>query len=265
MSTLRSWLLLLLVSLAPFAVADEPVKLRVLSYNIHHGEGIDGQLDLQRIAAVINSVKPDLVALQEVDQNVGRSQSVDQPAELARLTDMNVVFGANIPLQGGHYGNAILSRYPVRAHTNRMLPNLADGEQRGYIEATIQIPGVAEPLLLMATHLDHRRDERERLESADAINASVKKAKQPIALLAGDMNATPDSETMKRLGAMWTSVTDAPIPTIPVTEPKRQIDFILYRPQNRWNVVEVNVLDEAVASDHRAIFAVLQLQPMHTP
>ncbi|MEX2025646.1 MAG: endonuclease/exonuclease/phosphatase family protein, partial [Pirellulaceae bacterium] len=62
------------------------LQLRVLTYNIHHGEGIDGKLDLPRIARVIESVDPDLVALQEVDRRVERTGSVDQPAELARLT-----------------------------------------------------------------------------------------------------------------------------------------------------------------------------------
>ena len=75
----------------------------MLSYNIHHAEGVDNKLDLERIANVILSVKPDIIALQEVDQKATRSGSVDQPAELARLTKMNVAFGANIPLQGGHY------------------------------------------------------------------------------------------------------------------------------------------------------------------
>ncbi|GAA4455156.1 endonuclease/exonuclease/phosphatase family protein [Novipirellula rosea] len=261
MYALRFLLLVLLVPLAQCAGGDEPIQLRILSYNIHHGEGIDGKLDLQRIANVILSVNPDLVALQEVDQNALRSESVDQPSELARLTKMHAAFGANIPLQGGHYGNVVLSRFPIRKHANHLLPNIANGEQRGYIEATIEIPGAADPVVLMATHLDHRRDERERLESANAINAKAKKQSQQIALLAGDMNAVPSSDTMQRLGAVWTSVSDTPMPTIPVTTPARQIDFILYRPQQRWKVVEVNVLDEAVASDHRAIFAVLELQP----
>jgi len=78
----------------------------VLTYNIHHGEGVDGKLDLVRIAKVIQEVEPDIVALQEVDQNAGRSGQVDQAAELGRLTKMRSVFGGNIALQGGEYGNA---------------------------------------------------------------------------------------------------------------------------------------------------------------
>ncbi|QDV69096.1 Endonuclease/Exonuclease/phosphatase family protein [Rosistilla carotiformis] len=238
----------------------EPIRLRVLSYNIHHGAGVDSKLDLQRIADVILSVKPDVVALQEVDKNVKRSGDVDQPAELARLTKMNVVFGANIDLQGGHYGNAILSRFPIIRHENHRLPNIDDGEQRGMIEAEIALPKSNQPLRLLATHLDHRPDQRERLASATFINERLDGHPQLPALLAGDMNARPDSETLRRLQAKWTSANQTPMATYPVTQPTIQIDYILHSPAIRWKIIEFKVLDEAVASDHRAIFAVLELQ-----
>ncbi len=243
------------------ARANEPLRLRLLSYNIHHGEGIDGELDLERIAQVILSVKPDLVALQEADQNASRSRSVDQPAELARLTKMNVVFGANIPLQGGHYGNAVLSRFPIVRHQNHRLPNIDDGEQRGVIEAEIQVPSSATPIVMLATHFDHRRDDQERFASAQAIEHLISdRADQP-ALLLGDLNDVAESRTLTRLATRWTSVNDQPLPTIPVARPTRQIDFILYRPENRWRVVETRVLEEAVASDHRAIFSLVEFFP----
>jgi len=105
-----------------------PLVLRVLSYNIHHGEGVDGKLDLERIARVISSVQPDIVALQEVDLLVARSQSIDQPRELARLTGMHSVFGANIDLQGGKYGNAVLARESISQSHNHLLPNIQQGE-----------------------------------------------------------------------------------------------------------------------------------------
>jgi hypothetical protein len=110
------------------------LRLRVLSYNIHHGEGVDRKLDLPRIASVTKSVKPDLVALQEVDQGTERTVRVDQPAELARLTGLNVVFGGNIRCQGGDYGNAVLSRLPISRHKNHLLPRFDDGEQGGVLQ-----------------------------------------------------------------------------------------------------------------------------------
>ncbi|QEG02286.1 Endonuclease/Exonuclease/phosphatase family protein [Stieleria maiorica] len=245
------------------ATAADPVRLRVLSYNIHHGEGVDGKLDVERIARVISSVNPDIVALQEVDQNVSRSGSVDQPRELARLTKMDVVFGANIDLQGGHYGNAVLSRFPILRHQNRLLPNIDDGEQRGVIEAEIQVPSATTPIVVWATHFDHRRDDRERFASAAAIEQWIadrgKTSDEQPMLLMGDLNDVAGSRTLTRLETHWTRVNDVALPTIPVANPTRQIDFILYRPQSRWQVIETRVLDESVASDHRALLSVVEL------
>lgn len=252
--------LLVILSASPAATAAEPFQLRVLSYNIHHCAGVDRKLDVQRIADVIGSVQPDIVALQEVDQNVTRSQSVDQPARLAELTGMQVVFGANIPLQGGHYGNAILSRFPITNHKNHLLPNIDNSEQRGVIEAMIAAPAPLSQVVFLATHLDYRADERERLASAKVINDLMAKHSDAAAILAGDMNATPDSETMRRLSSVWKITNDNPRLTIPVDQPTKQIDFILFAPPAKWRAIETRVLDEAVASDHRAIFSILQWQ-----
>ena len=84
--------------------AELPREIRVLTYNIRHGEGMDHKIDLPRIAKVIVAAKPDIVALEEVDQGTRRASGVDQPAEFARLTGMNVVFGRNIAYDGGGYG-----------------------------------------------------------------------------------------------------------------------------------------------------------------
>lgn len=239
--------------------AGEPIRLRVLSYNIHHAEGVDRKLDVDRIARIILSANADIVALQEVDQKATRSENVDQPAELARLTKMNVVFGANIPLQGGHYGNAVLTRLPIIEHKNHLLPNVDNGEQRGVLVAQLEVTKIRQPLVIFATHLDHRRDNRERVASVEAINKLAAEYDSKAMLLAGDLNDVPDSKTLSDLGREWKRTNEKPIPTIPVATPTRQIDYALYRPAQRWKVVETRVLEEAVASDHRPILAVLEL------
>ncbi|MBM81283.1 MAG: endonuclease [Planctomycetaceae bacterium] len=243
-----------------------PCRLRVLCYNIHHGAGVDRKLDLPRIARVITSLKPDIVSLQEVDQRVSRTNQVDQPAELARLTKMKVVFGDNIEFGGGKYGefgggkygNAILSNHPIVKHRNHRLPNFDDGEQRGVLEATIRPAYWTEPIVFLATHLDHRPKDRERFESAKVINRIIEK-RAGLSILAGDLNDTIDSRTLVELKKRWSPANKKPLPTVPVKKPSRQIDFILIRPPNRLKVVEVRVLSEAVASDHRAIFAVFEI------
>jgi endonuclease/exonuclease/phosphatase family metal-dependent hydrolase len=233
-------------------------QLRVLSYNIHHGEGIDRKLDLPRIAQVILSAAPDLVSLQEVDRRVMRTESVDQPTELGRLTGMQVVFGGNITLQGGDYGNAILSRFPVIQHKNHLLPCLDNGEQRGVLVADIQPPGWDHRLQFLATHLDHRRPNAERLASAATIAELIAGAPNQPALLAGDLNDTPESAVLQSLRKQWTPASAIVLPTIPVDRPDRQIDYIVFKPAGRWRLVEARVLEESQASDHRPIFAVLE-------
>ena len=96
-----------------------PAEIRVLTYNIHHGEGRRRQVRSGADCGGDQLPRPDIVALQEVDQGTRRASGVDQPAELARLTGMKVVFGRNIDFEGGGYGTAVLSKLPVRAHEQR--------------------------------------------------------------------------------------------------------------------------------------------------
>lgn len=240
---------------------DAPLRIRVLTYNLHHGEGVDGKLDLERIARVIRDAQPDIVALQELDRSTNRTGKVDQPAELARLTGLQATFGGNIALQGGEYGNAVLSRWPVRRKENHSLPRLDQGEQRGVLELEIELPDGRPPLLMLATHLDHRPANRERIESAEAINRLAAAHPEMPALLAGDLNDIPDSRTLREFGKQWIRANADVLPTIPVEQPKHQIDYVLFRPAERWRVLEARVLDEATASDHRPLLAVLELLP----
>ena len=108
-----------LVSWMPSAICQE---LRVLAYNIHHGEGTDGKFDLDRIAKLITAQEPDLVALQEIDVKTARASGVDQAAELARLTGMHYRFGRFMKYDGGEYGQMVLSKHPILSHENLKLP-----------------------------------------------------------------------------------------------------------------------------------------------
>ena len=239
--------------------AAEPVRLRVLSYNIHHGEGTDGELDLERIAQVINDARPDIVALQEVDIKTDRVGGIDEGAILARLTGMTYVPGENIDYQNGRYGNGVLVRGTVLHSQNHLLPP-SSAEQRGVLDLRFKKDKDSPEMRFLATHLDHRPADDERLASAAFINALVKEDETP-AILAGDLNDTPGSETLKRLGRQWSNPTAGKtLLTSPAGKPVRQIDYVLTRPGGAWRLVEARVLDEAVASDHRPIFVVLELR-----
>jgi endonuclease/exonuclease/phosphatase family metal-dependent hydrolase len=225
--------------------AAHAAQVRILTYNIRHCQGMDGKVDVERIAAVIRSVKPDIVALQEVDRNVGRSGRVDQAEELGRLTGLKAFFGRAIDLDTGQYGNAVLTRLPVQVSSNYPLPG---AEPRALLE--IEFEGFR----FFATHLDVGREESRRMESVAEINRRARGA----AVLAGDLNAVLGSGPLKALAAEWKIAGEGQtVPTIPSATPARQIDFVLVRPADGWRVVEVRVLDEPVASDHLPLLAVL--------
>ena len=90
---------------------DSSRIVRVLSFNIYHGETMNGNFDLEQIARVIRQAEPDLVALQEVDLYTGRSGGRDLASELGLMTKMVPLFGRAMPFDGGEYGEGILSRY----------------------------------------------------------------------------------------------------------------------------------------------------------
>ena len=104
------------------AEEDKGVRLRLLAYNIHHAEGTDGRLDLARVARVIKKLEPDLVAVQEVDVRTRRGRGVDQAAKLGELTGMHHVFGKFMDFSGGEYGQAVLSKFPIKSSKNHPLP-----------------------------------------------------------------------------------------------------------------------------------------------
>jgi endonuclease/exonuclease/phosphatase family metal-dependent hydrolase len=267
------WLSALIVQVLVGRVSAQlPREIRVITYNIHHGEGLDREFDLPRIAKVITAENSHIVALQEVDQGTRRASGVDQPAELARLTGMKVVFGRNIDYDGGGYGTAVLTRLPVRSHESVKLksfyaPTKEHPEQRG-----VQVLELGEKdgpaLLFLCTHLDYRPPDDERMASAKTINGLIRKRRNELAIIAGDFNAAPDSGPIREFKKEWKIAglngqksrdgESNRILTFPADKPDRWIDYVMYRPANRWRVVEVRVVDAPVASDHRPLLAVLR-------
>ena len=240
--------------------AGEPIRLTVLTYNIHHGEGMDKKLDLQRIANVIRACEADLVALQEVDQGTKRTASADQPAELARMLKMEVAYGPAMDFQGGKYGDAVLSRLPITSSRAVALPWTPSGqrEPRVALAARCRLPHGAE-LLFISTHYDHTGESPDRLPQAQATNAELAKD-DSLAILAGDFNCESGSPPMEELARRWTIVTDGnPAKTCPADKPRIKIDHVLVKPSNRWRVIEARVIDEPVASDHRPVLVKLEL------
>nr|WP_121273672.1 endonuclease/exonuclease/phosphatase family protein [Pedobacter schmidteae] len=238
--------------------------IKVMTYNIHIGNPPSKPAevrDLQAIANVINSQKPDLVALQEVDVNTQRSGvNVDQAKELARLTGMNYFYAKAIDFQGGQYGDAVLSRFPILESVSYQLPvtQQLGGETRSVAMITVEKEGYK--FYFSSTHLDHLGAEDNRLLQAAELNKIVGSLSRPL-IIAGDMNAIPSSKTMALLQQQLFMGCNAACPfTIPATAPTRTIDYIMMRPYNKFNIKNYNVINETYASDHLPLIAEIELK-----
>ena len=248
------------------ASAQTPLTLRVLCYNIHYGQGMDGKYDIERLAEVIKAAKPDLVALQEVDVGVLRSGRVHQLQKLGELTGLTARFGPTQHYEGGLFGNAVLTRLPILDELIQPLPYTdATPERqtypRGAMVVTVQAPD-GNPLRFISTHFQHNVPE-DRVEEAKAINTLFAAPADTLrTILAGDFNATPEAEPIAILEKRWTHAIDAArAPSAPSVNPKSRIDYIFFREQNQFRVASSEVLPEAMASDHRPVLAVLELTP----
>lgn len=243
---------------------DEKTTLRILCYNIHYGQGNDGVYDLPRLAEVINKTKPDLVALQEVDVGVKRSGRVHQARKLAELTGMAVRYGPTQHYQGGLYGNAVLTRLPISDVHIQPLPYTAATAKRttyprGAIAVTVK-SSAGRTITFISTHFQHNV-EADRIEEAKAINqhfGSKKTSPKHSIVLAGDMNATPDSKPISILKKKWTNDMDSSAtPSAPSKNPKSRIDYVFHRGPG-LKLISSEVIAESMASDHRPVLAVFE-------
>lgn len=249
--------------------AREGRQLTVLVYNIHAGKDAGGRDNLARVAELVRGTGADLVLLQEVDRNTRRSGPADQPAALARLTGYSVAFGRTISFQGGDYGIALLSRWPIVRDT--LIPlavtaptgaTIAGREQRGVLVAEVAAPGGA--LTILNTHLDASRDDVWRVQEIEGVLrvAGTIPGSGPPVLLGGDLNARPESPVHSRLRAAgfrdaWTGCGTGDAMTFPAGAPDRRIDYLYLTAQARC--VEARVLP-GDASDHRPLLVRLRLR-----
>lgn len=243
-------------------------EVTVLVYNIHAGKDAGGGENLPRVAELVRTTGADLVLLQEVDRNTQRSGPTDQPAALARLTGYSVAFGRTIGFQGGDYGIALLSRWPIQRDTLIHLAVTAppggttEGrEQRGVLLAVVGAPGG--PLAVLNTHLDASGRDVWRvqeiagvLQVADSIHGSG----IPL-LVGGDLNARPESPIHRDLrGAglrdAWAECGSGDAMTFPARAPDRRIDYLYLA--GDAGCVEARVL-ASDASDHRPLLVRLRL------
>lgn len=246
------------------ASAQTASSLRVLCYNIHYGQGMDGEYDIARLAEVIKAAKPDLVALQEVDVGVKRSGRVHQLQKLGELTGLTARFGPTQHYEGGLFGNAVLTRLPILDEHIQPLPYTEATPElqtypRGALVITVRAPD-GQPLRFISTHFQHNVP-ADRVEQAHAINRLYADPADKLrTILAGDFNAKPEEEPIQILQQSWTHTMDAAkAPSAPSVNPSSRIDYIFYREAAHFRPVSSEVLPEAMASDHRPVLAILEI------
>ena len=250
---------------APAAGPAPPASLRLVSYNIKHGLGMDGELDLERVGDYLESTGADVVLLQEVDERASRSGGVDQAAVLGARLGMTAHFAPFMDFQGGRYGLAILAAPRVLDAEVIALP-AGTREPRSAMVVTLDLDGTT--LRVANAHLDWLADDERRVAQARALlEALIVEAGDGLGapsatILGGDLNDVPKSPTLALLQG-WTAFrrVGPAAPTFPADSPDRTIDHFLIAPVGAFPGAQVRVLDEPLISDHRPVQLDLAPEP----
>lgn len=241
--------------------------LRVMTYNVHSCIGMDGKVDVARIARVIARSRPDVVALQELDVGRDRSEGIDQAHQIARLLEMEFHFHPAMHLEEERYGDAILTHLPQRLIKADLLPGLdtrPNLEPRGALWVEVELHG--RKVQIINTHLGLNGQERkaqvEALLGPDWL--AHPDCREPV-ILCGDFNAVPLSPVCRTLNkrlrdAQQAAMDHSPRGTFPARLPTVRIDHIYMGEGLEANGIEIpNSALVRVASDHLPLVADIRL------
>ncbi len=220
-----------------------------MTWNIRSARGLDNQDHLTGIAEVINRRQPDIVALQEIDSATTRNNGRDLAGRLAEKCSLYVFFSGNIYFQGGKYGTAILSRFQPVEKSHWPLPNAPGHEQRGLQRVVIELAGRF--ISIYNTHLDHHSDDSLRFAQTVFIDSVLSRDGNPV-ILAGDLNDTPGSRSLKLLSSHFQSGVSSL--SFPVPDAKIQIDYIFAEKNSIFGLNSGRRLNSK-HSDHFPLFA----------
>lgn len=202
---------------------NDEERIRVMTYNIHHGKSLFGVHSIDAISEIIADNDLDIVGLQEVDNGMLRSRFRNQAEYLGLKLDMNYAFGENINILGGKYGNAILSRHPIIEYENYSLPS--GREQRGFLRATIDVNG--KHLQFIVTHLG--LNDEERATQLEIIKRHIETLQQEV-ILVGDFNALQESPEIRSISKILQDSGDLTgkyeLPTFDLPLLSKRIDYI---------------------------------------
>ena len=210
-------------------------------------------MDIEAIAQVINKVKPDFVALQEVDRFTDRSgKDLDQAKAIAELTGMKYVFVKALNRSNGEYGLAILTRFNIIESKTFTLP-ITQGtgaELRALGIVRVKLDDGSD-FVFGTTHLDHLTDSNRELQTREALKSLMDYQQYPI-VLGGDFNMNQSNPVWD----IWKTVFRVPCTSCPsthrATNPTTAIDFIILnqKADAEFSVKSYKTYPETYASDH---------------
>ena len=236
-------LLILLVCCAMGVSTLSAQKVRVMSYNVKNGIGMDGVKDISRCVDAIRKVKPDVVAIQEVD-SITRRNKYDVLGKMGELLGYHAYFGKAIDYKGGSYGVGVLSKKPALSVNTYPLPN--------HREARVLLVVEYEKYYMLCTHLSGVPRKLGRGIQVDIIRDVVSKLDKP-AFIAGDTNALPTSAPMMAFKEFATVLSDESKLTAPSHKPGKCIDYIMGA-NGEFKVKRYKVQYGCLYSDHLPIY-----------
>ena len=240
--------------------------MRVLVYNVHAGKDAAGTDNLQRVADLVRATRADVVLLQEVDRGTRRSGNVDQPSVLAQRTGYGVAFGKTLDYDGGEYGIAILTRWPIGEQELVRLPveppqQRSGGSYEPRGAQRVRLGTSDGTITVVNTHLDASRDDHYRRQEIRTVLAITREA-GTVVLVGGDFNSTPESEVqadVREAGVRdaWLVCGQGDGFTYPANVPTKRIDYLYLTGTATCSRAEV--LDSQ-ASDHRPLLVTVRLR-----
>ncbi|NDV84058.1 endonuclease/exonuclease/phosphatase family protein [Bacteroides sp. 51] len=229
----------------------EDNAIRLMSYNVHNCIDLNDKMDVWQIADVINEVAPDFVAIQEVDSVTTRTGGIYVLEELAKKVLMFPVFAPAIDYQGGRYGIGLLSKKLPLNVKRLSLP--------GQEEPRMLLIAEFQEYIVCCTHLS--LTEEDRMKSVEIIVDALKDTTKPV-FLAGDMNTSPGSTEEEFLQKHFEVLSNTKQKTFPSDHPTECLDYIygLKNAGNTYSVLNRNVLNNRLASDHLPLYVDVRLK-----
>ncbi|MFW6006943.1 MAG: endonuclease/exonuclease/phosphatase family protein [bacterium] len=220
-------------------------SLKIMTYNIQHGVGLDGNLNLERTAEVLKTADAGIIGLNEVDNKMYRSNFKNQIKILSNRLKMNYVFGANIDTIFGNYGNGLLTKFPVKKIDNHKLPGEKGKEPRGLLEAEVLISPVFS-LKVLVTHLSLETEERNK--QWQWILQHINSIEGPFVLM-GDFNF---QENLVEASDYFIAAEK----TFPADSPVKEIDMFFSNSLVKKEIYTIN----SIASDHLPLIVEMHVE-----